>query len=135
MLLAQALRRLQNLEGNSDRRYVLVQNLKLPEKLAKAHLRIEFLIACRSNLKPRFIQDALRPVSSVFFNLPNFDARREDFSKYLLNGSITKTFQEKAYLERQQRRLYQNLLALKLNVNIFNWVRDTCREIFILSSL
>ena len=42
MLLAQALQRLRYFEEDSDRRNVLVQNLKLSEKLAKTHLRIEF---------------------------------------------------------------------------------------------
>ena len=131
MLLAQALRRLRELEQDSDRRYVLVQNLKVPEKLAKTHLRIEFLTACRrSNLKPRFLNDALKPVTRLFSNLPKLGSRCEDFSKYLLNGTISSTFREKAFLERLQRRLYQDLCALNLNMDVLNWIRGTCREIF-----
>ena len=131
MLLAQALRRLHELEENSDRRYVLVQNLKLPEKLAKTHLRIEFLTTCRKfNLTPRFISDALKPVTSIFAGLHKFDARCDSFSKYLLNGAISNTFKEKAYLERLQRRLYQDLCALNLKTNVFYWIKSTCKEIF-----
>ena len=110
---------------------MLVQSLKLPEKLAKTHLRIEFLISCRkSSLRPRFIQDALKPINSIFSSLKNFYSRRDQFATYLLNGSISKTFQEKAYLERSQRRLYEQLCALNLNLDVFNWVNGTCRAIF-----
>ena len=109
---------------------MLVQNLKLPERLAKTHLRIEFLLACRKcNLKSRFINDALRPVTSVFSYLPKFDVRCSGFSKYLLNASISKAFQERSFLERLQGRLYRDLCTLNLRDCIYNWVKNTGREI------
>ena len=46
MFLARALRNIYTLEPDGDRRKVLIQTLKNPEKLAKTLLRIEFLTAC-----------------------------------------------------------------------------------------
>ena len=67
MFLARALRNIYTLESDSDRRKVLIETLKNPEKLAKKLLRIEFLTACRrERVHPRFIQEALRPVQKVF---------------------------------------------------------------------
>ena len=81
MLLAKALRDIP--ESSYDRKIVLAQNLKLAEKLTKTHLRIEFLIACRSsNLKPRFIQDSLKTVRKTFSGLRKFDEKCSDFAKF-----------------------------------------------------
>ena len=129
MLLAKALRDIS--EPNNDRKLVLIQNLKLAEKLAKTNLRIEFLTACRrSHLTPRFIQDSLKAVRYNFSELKNFNKKHSDFTKYLLNGSISAAFEEKAYLERKQKRLYEDLCNLGLDQNRFSWIKTKCRDVF-----
>ena len=110
---------------------MLAQNLKLAEKLAKTNLRIEFLTACRrSNLTARFIQDSLRTVQKTFSGIRKFQAKCAAFAKYLLNGSISEAFEQRAYLERKRKRLYQELCDLKLELSAFNWVIDSCNRVF-----
>ena len=129
MLLAKALHDLS--DTNIDRKLVLIQNLKLAEKLAKTNLRIEFLTACRrSRLSPRFIQDSLKTVKKTFSGLRKFDEKCSDFAKYLLTGSISAAFEERAYLERKRKRLHHELCDLNLEQHVFNWVKDTCRNIY-----
>ena len=110
---------------------MLLQNLKLAEKLAKTNLRIEFLTACRrAKLTPRFIQDSLKTMQKAFSSLRKFDDKCSDFAKYLLNGSIAAAFEEKAYLERKQKRFHQDLCNLDLVSNVYNWMKDKCRQVY-----
>ena len=130
MLLGAALNHLSTLEPNSGRQKVLAETLKNPEKLAKTNLRIEFLTACRKeNVVPRFIQDSLRPVTSIFTSNDRVLARSSCFAKTLLNETIAESFRKKAYLERERSRLFE-LIGAFLDRYRFNYISQKCQQIF-----
>ena len=69
-------------------------------------------------------------MSYNFSGLKRFDVKFAEFEKYLLNGSISAAFEEKAYLERKHKRLYEDLCSLNLDANVFSWLIHKCREVF-----
>ena len=130
MLLASALRNLSTFETNSGRQKVLSETLKNPEKYAKTVLRIEFLTTCRREcVVPRFIQDSLRPVTTIFTNNDRIQARSICFAKTLLNEAISESFRRKAFLERERSRLFE-LMRTFLDQNRFNYILRKCHQIF-----
>ena len=130
MFLTQALRNIKNYEQNSDRQQVLAQTLKNPEKLAKTHLRIEFLTACRrNNVSPRFIEDALRPMNNIFRDNHSVQSRCKRLSNSLLNEAISETHRTKAYLIRQRDR-FASTIADFLDQGRLSYIHATCERIF-----
>ena len=95
-LLAQALHYINFIEPRSDRHEVLVETLKNPEKLAKTLLRIAFLTACRrEKLKPRFIEEALRPIQKIFSERNRIESKCNTFAHSLLNEAIAEAHRRK----------------------------------------
>ena len=130
MFLARALANINTIETNVDRRLVLIQTLKNPEKLAKTELQIEFLVACRqTGITPRFIRDCIRPVRKVFEQNNKVMASCEQFGKSLLNEAISEAFRRRAFLNRERNRLFYRIRRL-LDTDKFEWVRDTCIHVF-----
>ena len=130
MFLAQALNSIKNFEPNNDRRLVLVQTLKNPEKLAKTLLRIEFLTACRRNqISPRFIEDALRPLSIIFRDNASFQSRYRKLSGSLLNDAISEAHRRRAYLIRRRDR-FASTISEFLSEDKVAYIFATCERIF-----
>lgn len=125
-----ALKELNNVERNSDRRKVLVSVLKTPMKLANIILRIGFLIACRrADVVPNFITQATSSISKTFAENRAIQKECEALQFRLLNESIKDAFRSKAYLERCQRRHLHDILS-EIDKPVFEWMKTSCRRIF-----
>ena len=130
MFLARALRNIYTLESDSDRRKVLIETLKNPEKIAKMLLRIEFLTACRrERVHPRCIQEALQPVQKVFEGTTKVISKCRSFAHILLNESIAEADRRKTYLARQRNRLFTSIHSF-LDDERLSYGRSTFRKVF-----
>ena len=130
MFLARALKNIHTVEPSSDRRGVLTEALKNPEKLAKTLLRIEFLTACRKeNISPRFIEEALQPVRKVLGYTHKMKSKCESFARSLLNDAIAVAHRRKAYLERQRNRLLISIRSF-LGKGRLSYILSTCERVF-----
>ena len=130
MFLPQALNNIKNIESSIDRQRVLAETLKNPEKLAKTLLRVEFLTACRKyKVVPKFIEDALKPVTKIFPNNERIRNRSESFSSTLLNEAISEAFRHKAFLERRRVTL-KNECSSFLSRDTLAEIAFNCNRIF-----
>ena len=130
MFLARVLHTVYDMETSSDRREVLVETLKNPEKLAKTLMRIEFLTACRrEKVSPRFIEDALQPVQKIFGSARNVQSKCWSFARSLLNESIAEAHRRKAYLIRQRNRQFASIHSF-LGEERLSYILSTCEQVY-----
>ena len=129
MFLARALNIINSIGASSDRRAVLIETLKNPEKLAKTLLRIEFLSACRrEKVNPRFIEEALKPVQKIFEGVNKVQSKCKIFAHSLLSEAIAEAYR-RAYLERQRNRQFASISGF-LDEERLRFIHSICEQIF-----